>query len=563
MESVEPKRIRTKKACLVCHKKKRKCSGTFPCSYCQKYCYECQYAQDSVQSNDLHRKDSWSETESSNRQVLESNKFEKAKFSPSESDNSNEVWTSHNYESDDHIIQEKKKRKITKKTNALCFPAIVSEKLEISPSTRYKPLAWNVGARFCQKRNEDPKIHTYLSKEQCHYYVSIYFQNVNPIFELLEQIAFEEKLNTLWAAEMTAEFEVLLSTVVVLGSYFSHQNSLSTELQLMQHAESMLDNSAFSINSIPSISQIITWILRSVYLRTAAHPHNAWLASCVYMQCIEIFCLHHDTNEEEAVLSEPEEQKYTYFSSKNKIFSIGWAFNRILASEYGTTPIKLSQLNIKRVDFPEKSKSHQLVRLASILPESDELTKEPQMAYLAAIQRISHLSKLQPVQLTLMRATVCFHLYRSLFLTNSHPDETIVGIIVKMTDEALDKCLTLCQKRLAWWSILDIPFHGICVLLSIDTKESLQLIPKAFEALNTVIEIFNTPASRDAFQVASALCDALRNRKINEAKLLDYREPLKKQKKDLFDDFNLHGSSELVMGDPFFDLFNFDTDLYC
>ncbi|WBW75486.1 DNA-binding transcription factor [Schizosaccharomyces osmophilus] len=562
MEELGSKRIRTKKACVVCHKKKRKCSGTFPCFYCEKFCYECQYAQDLVKNNTSYQKSNWSETESNYIQSLESDKYKQDGYSPPGSDNSNEVWSSRNYELDDHAIQEKKKRRMTQNTNALCFPAIVSEKLEASPITRYKPLAWNMGARLPQVPSENSKIHTFISKEQCFYYVSKYFQDVNPIFEVLDQVAFEEQIHKRWAADMTAEFGVLLCTVVVLGSFFSHTNSLSNELQLMQYAEGMLNNSAFSINSIPSISQIVTWILRSVYLRTAAHPHNVWLASCVSMQCIEIFCLYHNTNEEEVTLSESEQQNYYYFSSKNKIFSIGWAFNRILASEYGTTPIKLSQMNIKGVHFSEQSQSHQLARLASVLPESDELTKEPQMAYFAAIQRISQLSKLQPIQLTLIRATVCFHLYRSLYLTNSHPDETIVVIIVKMTDEALDKCLALCQKRLAWWSVLDIPFHGICVLLSIDTKESLQLIPKAFKVLNTAIDTFNTPASRDAFQVVSALCDALRDRKINEAKLLDYRQPLKKQNETDFDNFNLHGSSELVLGDPFFDLFNLgDTDI--
>ncbi|EPX73418.1 zinc finger protein [Schizosaccharomyces octosporus yFS286] len=563
MEESRPKRIRTKKACLVCHKKKRKCSGTFPCFYCERYCYECQYAQDLVKINTPHLKDNWPEIESNHKQLLESNSYKQDDYSPARSDNSSEVWSSHNNEFVDHAVQEKKKRRMTKKTNALCFPAIVSERLEASPITRYKPLAWNMGTRVRQEPNENSKIHTFLSKDQCLYYVSVYFEDVNPIFELLDQTAFEEQVHKQWAEDMAADFGVLLCSVVVLGSFFSHNNSLHNELQLLQYAEGLLNKSAFSINSIPSIGQIVSWILRSVYLRAAAHPHNVWLASCVSMQCIEIFCLYHDSNEEESNLSEYEQQKHSYFSSKIKIFSIAWAFNRILASEYGTTPIKLSELNIKGVHFSEQSKSHQLTRLASVLPESDELTKEPQMAYFAAIQRISQLSKLQPIQLTLMRATVCFHLYRSLYLTNSHPDETIVGIIVKMTDEALDKCFTLCEKKQAWWSVLDIPFHGICVMLSIDTKESLQLIPKAFKVLNTAVEIFNTAASRDAFQVVSALCDALRDRKINEAKLLNYKEPLKNQNKTEFDNFNFEGSSELVLGDPFFDLFNLgDTDIY-
>ncbi|EPY53054.1 hypothetical protein SPOG_03607 [Schizosaccharomyces cryophilus OY26] len=540
---------RARKACLVCHRKKRKCSGTYPCSYCQKFRHECKYAHDAMKSKEPHNNVNYLETESSNNQSFEPNSYENT----SKLVSSNNVCVPYNYETSKHVdqIMENKKGKENSK-KAICFADIVGEKLGISSSWKYKPLVWNLGTRFCPRRRNGTKMKDLLSRDQCRFYVSVYFEDVNPVLELLDQIAFEEKVKMVWDNEAAEEFEALISIVVVIGSYFSYKNPLPTELELIQHAENLVNPDASSINNDPSIIKITYWILKSLYLRITADPHNAWLASCTSMHSIEMFCLYYESNERQEDFTRDKLQEYDFLPSLNKFFSIAWAFNKILCTEFGTYPLKLSQLNTGSVSFPTNlhSQPHQLIELAKLLPEGDDLIKEPQISYFATINRLSQLLKPQPIILTLLKTAICFHMYRRLILSNFHVNEMIIGIILEMTDSALDKCLILCDKGLGWWNILDIPFHGICVLLSMDTKESLQLIPKAHKVLKSVVKTFDTPASRDALHVVVILCDALKNRKINEAKLLEVEE-----REDITSDYGMSRSFELPVGDPFFDLF--------
>ncbi|GMM54943.1 hypothetical protein DAKH74_015590 [Maudiozyma humilis] len=41
---LRPKSARVSQACLICRKKKRKCNGAIPCSFCEKYSFQCSYS---------------------------------------------------------------------------------------------------------------------------------------------------------------------------------------------------------------------------------------------------------------------------------------------------------------------------------------------------------------------------------------------------------------------------------------------------------------------------------------------------------------------------------------
>ncbi|WBW73397.1 c6 zinc finger domain protein [Schizosaccharomyces osmophilus] len=552
METSLKKRTRARKACIVCHRKKRKCNGTFPCSNCQKLRYQCEYAPETVKSRELQSQNSQQETEKIDSRVLEPYDSKSTTTKPVIA---NEDFSfPKNSETNKSFNQEGIKRPV-------CFADIIGDRLGVSSSKNYKPYAWNLGSRAYPKWSKRTSITKYFSQDQCRFYASIYFEDVNPIFGLLDSTTFFPKLKSVWNTNMEEEFEALICIVVLLGSYFSHTNSLASELEfsLIELSENLLKPETFPMGMNPTITKIVTWMLKSVYLRNIADPADAWLASCTSMHLIETLCIKFD-------LFENQENSYegnlfnNDFLSLSNIIMISEAFHRVLAMEIEAAPVKLSRLKSRFLVDGEnlQSQSNHLVQLAKVLPEPEETNEESQVTMVETVQKISGFSQEQPNVIALLKAAVSFHMYRKLILTSFHLDGTTSGTILKITDEALDRCLILCDKGLGWWNVLDVPFHGICVLLSMDTKESLLLIPKAYGVLKTVVKTFNTIPSQSALQVSSELCYALRNKKLGEANILDMEEDEGSTRSY---DIN-PGTSDLLVGNPFFDLLDLEDMNY-
>ncbi|EPX71698.1 uncharacterized protein SOCG_01912 [Schizosaccharomyces octosporus yFS286] len=551
MKEFLQKRTRTKKACLVCHRKKRKCSGTFPCSYCQKLRHKCQYEPGVIKNNEHPTQNSQLETEYLDKQSLKP-------------DNSSSISSKHTMTNRDFCVPKNNENNYNlskeESKKPVCFADIIGDRLGVASTIYNKPYAWNLGSRIYSKRSEVINIKDILSQDDCRFYASIYFEDVNPIFGLLDATSFFSKLKSTWSTDMEEEFEALVCIIILLGSYFSHTNSLANELEfvLIELTENLLKSGSFPMAIAPTITKIVIFVLKSVYLRNIADPADAWLASCTSMHLVEIFCANIDLWENQKNYNDTEHtnnKSQSYLPLYNVIM-VSEAFHKFLAMEIGSTPIRPSRLN-SGLFFDSENLQFQgnhLVQLVKALPQGEETIEKSQITMVETVLKISQLSQEQPNLIALLKGSISFHMYRKLILTGFHLDESTIEMILKITDEALNKCLILCDKGIGWWNVLDVPFHGVCVLLSMDTRESLLMIPKAYNVLKQVVRTFNTVASKSALQIASDLCCALRYKKLDEANILSLGGD-----EGTTSSYDMDSAtSDLLMGNPFFDLFNLE-----
>lgn len=83
------------------------------------------------------------------------------------------------------------------------------------------------------------------------------------------------------------------------------------------------------------------------------------------------------------------------------------------------------------------------------------------------------------------------------------------------------ECSALSNFRRPWWNVISTPFQSVCVLLSIDSRESLAVVPDAMAALRHVASVYDTSLAREALQTAYDLVRNSKQNKLDEGESLD------------------------------------------
>lgn len=79
---------------------------------------------------------------------------------------------------------------------------------------------------------------------------------------------------------------------------------------------------------------------------------------------------------------------------------------------------------------------------------------------------------------------------------------------------------SLAAQRLPWWTVISVPFQLLCVLLAVDSRESLGYVAQTMSVLEEVGRSFNTHMTREAVGCASLLIKLSRRRKEDDLKSL-------------------------------------------
>jgi hypothetical protein len=64
--------------------------------------------------------------------------------------------------------------------------------------------------------------------------------------------------------------------------------------------------------------------------------------------------------------------------------------------------------------------------------------------------------------------------------------------ILLILREALVQARSLLDQQCPWWNVLSVPFHSVCLLLSINTSDSIGMLPEAMEVLKAVAKETDT-----------------------------------------------------------------------
>ena len=266
-----------------------------------------------------------------------------------------------------------------------------------------------------------------------------------------------------------------------------------------------------------SINHVVGLILRTIYLRCAAKPHQSWIASSTAVHIAESTGLHREIGEiqEKSVpqLMVPSEENL-----RRRIFWAAIALNHFISAEYGRTKTQIHSITCQPLQSPPGDFTAEVVNIMQSVPEQRSLGYIT--VILAALDKITTTPVKAPF-LSLLRADACSCIYRMFCSTGFRVPMSKYAQVLQIIGEGIDGVDALNTRKQPWWNLISTPFISICTLLSIGTAASLAIAPTAFETLNSVVETYKSRSSVEALRIARTLVEAARHQKARELEVLD------------------------------------------
>ncbi|KUJ16363.1 uncharacterized protein LY89DRAFT_782630 [Mollisia scopiformis] len=498
--SRRPMRRRIRKACEPCRHRKVKCDGAHPCELCVGYGYDCIYANGETPTADqlvsFKRKLSPS-TVSKLREESSVSSDTQAK------DNSEPPGPLYVLSEGCHSPKTGNTR-FTRVDSAIAFPRSLGLSLNADEPPILQAFAWNTGTRGEKSEVTRPSLLQNISLHELETFSDIYFTSINPIFNILDREEYCQRADRCWTAQnIEPGFEVVLCGVMALGSLFSRQ-PFAHEADLIEQARLTLDRTFAHSNVLLCVDFVVGWILRAIYLRSTTNPHVSWMASSMAMHIAESIGLHQEMSDVKVtqkgcVISEKE------IEARRRIFWVATSMNRFFSAQYGRTMTVLQNVGCR---YPAGTSDDAADDFASIIRRLPFLCDPGDPSFIIIlIEGIMNLGKIKitKLPLILLRADSMFTIYRKLRYMGFTLSQTHVEIVLSAINSALDAADALARQYQQWWTIIGVPFHSICVLLALNTTESLNLLYKAMETLQNVTTIFSSHVSREALRTAHYL----------------------------------------------------------
>lgn len=342
----------------------------------------------------------------------------------------------------------------------------------------------------------------------------IYFETVHVAYGFVNRNAFEKKVVDRWSHGDTADsHDHIFCGVAALGSLFSGVDRGSLENALVDCAKTTLES--VDVISVPTWEKLAGLLLRTTYLRSTARPNAAWIASCTVMHMAEAI-----------LIREEEGQELNYTSSnkdilvRDRVFWVGRLFNTWISHEYGRSRVEI------RGTFPAKpppAAGDKTTILCQLLDISETLMPTDVHAAAAFQRGIAEVSslKVDVDGVLLSKANLSFSFYRRLQLVSPLVPQATIDQILAIGSAGLGAAGRLASKRQPWWHVANIPFQFICILLVMDTKESLAQIARAVTTLQQIAESFSTKSITKAVDAAQKLIQLSQKHKLDELVLLN------------------------------------------
>ena len=407
--------------------------------------------------------------------------------------------------------------------SAVAFPHFMGREFQSANPPNLHSFAWNCGIRPEETSDAHINLRDLISREDFERFAGVYFYTVHPICGVLDQEQFLQTSEIFWASpNRPSAFEAIMAGVVALGSFFSPTLAHPQETQIVHYAKGLLEDPAF--NRLPSIHQVSAWVLRTLYLRATTRPHVAWLASCLTMHMAEACGLHHEidmvvlTSGENASLGQDEHGR----EQVRKLFWCAWAINQMLSYDYARSRVLFSSISCKKPKPTEGDFTTLIIECAQLVPSclSNAGSATQTIELHKALASLQYIPDKHPF-VTLTRADMCFSLYRRLRLLKERVERKVILQIIEIGNLALSAAWDLAQQRQFWWNVTSSVFQFVCVLLAIDTTDSLSNVSSAMDTLEKISQILGTHIALEAVTTAKILLRDSTMKKKKEVALLE------------------------------------------
>ena len=520
-EAVATARQRIRQACQACRKRRRKCNGELPCSQCTFYQYDCVYGRPepdpSTHQTHRHGRDTnrHSQTRSRAQPAAENAERSELQSGVKSGTNNNAAQAGrhsrglaegHADASQDPPTRffDERKGRYCGRHSSVAFPHLVRTAVGSSAPLRLHAYGWNVNLRPETQPPGWSSIRRVITYQEIEKYSSIFLDAIGPVYELFDPPTYHERSRIYWTArtDPSPDFEALVAGVVALGSLFSQEGSMA-ELQLVEHAKTILDIGCSYAPGRLSTDQGAAWVLRTIYLRCTTRPHIAWFASCASMHVAEGLGLHLNqatgTNDAD--------------KARLRILHCALLLNGLISAEYGRSRVRI---DMPSGTIPDTVPTSENLALAQAL-----FALEEPLVGAERLQSLKHIAQLHTGHsvLQLHKVDIAIHWYRRnvygvgcASLTHAEHE-----LLVNLLRDGFTRIPGLLASAYPWWNVLSTPFQSLLALLSIDSDESLALVPEAINCLNSTANMFGVSLAAETVETARYMVKALKEKKMAHA----------------------------------------------
>ncbi|KAL4815268.1 hypothetical protein BDW67DRAFT_164783 [Aspergillus spinulosporus] len=490
MTSIPVKRKRARVACEPCRSRKRKCDGAAPCQTCMDWGYECYYA---AAPNSRHN----------------------TGVSPSEAppEVSGRGGDSHRLAIDPQRVA----RSLTANSSAV-FVRKMGLKVDPVNAPRVNLFAWNVGARRLSSglvpAPAGLPLVDLVPLGSMRQLAEVYFAKVDPCYGFIDQQNFLQRLDARWSSSGSGHSDIydsVLAGVAALGVLFSERSASATELQLIETAKSILDS--YDGHAPPSLDLITGWVLRVVYMRMTAAPYSTWLASSTVVHLIEAAGLQH---EDPSPAYDPD--------IRRRLVGVALHQNMWPSYDIGLSRVQVKAELLLFTDIQSKPGDY-TAELLGLLPISARLDPETcgdgdsdVHLHQSLVETLDRTHTQPPSILAQTNLVLC--ILRRLNLLNISTSPALPDRILALFQRALQSARSMLTACCPWQHIANVPFHIIAILLEMDTRASLALLPEAVQTVKLVASVYNTPTMREAYTTARFLVFVYQQRRSRDVRLL-------------------------------------------
>lgn len=393
--------------------------------------------------------------------------------------------------------------------------------------------SWNLGLR--SESNFTTSITKLISHDEARNYSNTYFTKIHRVYSIIDQERFEQRLQDRWKPRASSsEQDAVICAVVALGSLFSGADAFPKEIEVAELAKTILDVPSQRANTA-SFEKISAWIVLTLYLRMGADPHSAWSASRSAIRAIEgddsagpgggldTSCGSYlRGDDEEGRIQNATHARlhwiahmlhlwicneYSAFQASRRIVNIACTRPSPIEDPQDFTPLLITIFHLG-LKMSITTKRMSLGELTDLLVDINNLPLEVHDA------------------LQLHKSNHAFCIYRFMRLTTNVIPRSSLMMIIEMGKPGLSAALRLAEDHQPWWHVVHVPFQLLCVLLSMDTRESLEHVEEAMMTLRKIEECFRTPKMGKIVAMADSLVRMCQKSKIEAAATLGKSSPM-------------------------------------
>ncbi|KAJ5654378.1 hypothetical protein N7490_001381 [Penicillium lividum] len=474
------KRKRTLRACHPCRERKRKCDGLDPCSTCSEWGYVCHYEI-------LQRKPHSKSPTSNSHRELQSPPQTTAGPSTVDPDQSGLV------------------RRLEANSGA-AFMRKLGLKIDPAKAPKLNLFGWNIGSRKLSSTalpnllNQALSVVDITSLEHTIALAQIYFDKVDPCYGFIDRQEFFKRLEARWISPLGPDvYDSVLSGVAAIGCLFSQRNATISELHFIRTANSCLDT--HHLSGPPSVDLITGWVLRSIYLRLTDSPYSTWIASSTLMHLLEAAGLHPETTE--SSILPPSAQCDSDLQSR--LVGVAHHLNVWTSFDLG-----MSRVSFQKNDLPSPPSSKpgdytdEVLGLLQISLSLDPGKPTDETDLNSTLAKLLDGKHTQPPSV-LAQCNLALCILRRIHTQNMDITASLADRVLILLKKGLGCASSMVLDCSPWHQVANVPFQIICVLLTMDTRSSLAMLPEAMRALSLVASTYDTAVLAEAYSTACLL----------------------------------------------------------